>query len=413
MPLKISIEKDILFESPHHHITWSVNVSYAEPKGERMIMTAHITDTRGAGVENWTTWRTSVQRRVSEDNGATWRLVGECHENGSLENGNEIHGDWQHFLDQDRQTIISVHNHSLRHPEVRGKVWEHRENRFYYQLSRDGGSSWTSSSQIIHPAPRYDTDHWMPEIIAGKRNACADQAPFVKLSDGTIIMGIHILTGEERNSVVAAFLKAKWEVNQLAWDISEPISLASDDPHAHQGVCEPDLVVLPDKRLVSTLRCRGRKDLNLFSCRKLSLSEDGGRSWSPPRTLTYDDGSPVHVPASLARFLTDPETGRIFWFGNILAHPVNGCDPRYPLTMAEFDPDSLSIIKDSVTIIQDLPSGALKTEDGPNGHGRRYSNFGHYIDRKDGAFVLFVPQSPNTSWEDGTADCLRYRIHRY
>ena len=150
------------------------------------------------------------------------------------------------------------------------------------------------------------------------------------------------------------------------------------------------------------MRCRGKKEKGVPSTRQWSVSEDGGKTWSVPRTLKYDDGTDVFVPASIARFETHPDTGRIYWFANILSKPSYNCDPRYPLTIAELDKEKLCIKKDTVTVIQDLPGGATIE--------RRYSNFGHYIDRVTGEFVLLVPEEPKIDYDDGTTDVIRFRI---
>ena len=122
------------------------------------------------------------------------------------------------------------------------------------------------------------------------------------------------------------------------------------------------------------------------------------------------------MPAAFAEFIRSPTTGRAYWFGNILDHPVTGQLPRYPLALAEFDENRLCLVRDSVTIIQDLPSGApaCEREDGPftseNQCGRRYTNWGSYIDRRTGEIVMTLPEQPKTSWDDFTSDCIEIRI---
>ena len=134
----------------------------------------------------------------------------------------------------------------------------------------------------------------------------------------------------------------------------------------------------------------------------LTTSEDGGKTWCEPRMLCYEDGSMVCVPASLAAFERDPHTGKAYWFANILDHPVTKQTPRYPLAMAEMDTDRFCLIKDSVTPIQDFPKGAPAN--------RSYTNFGHYVDRVTGEFVLTPAEAPKFNTRDFRADTVRYRI---
>jgi hypothetical protein len=137
-------------------------------------------------------------------------------------------------------------------------------------------------------------------------------------------------------------------------------------------------------------------------------SADGPGVGSP---LKYDDGTPVWVPAAISAFERDPASGRVFWFANIQPGPVYGQIPRYPLTIAELDTKRLCILKDTVTVIQDLPPGAPKAGDPRKGElGRRYSNFGHYADRKTGEFVLLVAEEPRVTWDDYWSDTIRFRI---
>jgi hypothetical protein len=158
------------------------------------------------------------------------------------------------------------------------------------------------------------------------------------------------------------------------------------------------------------MRCQGIKSAGVPSTRQWALSQDGGRSWTKPQPLKYDDGTIVCVPASLAAFEKDAKSGRAYWFANILSRPVSGQIPRYPLTIAELDMKRLCIIKDSVTVIQDLPEGAPEANEEIGELGRRYSNFGHYVDRVTGEFVLMMAEEPKVDWDDYTSDCVRYRI---
>jgi len=159
------------------------------------------------------------------------------------------------------------------------------------------------------------------------------------------------------------------------------------------------------------MRTQGIPSKQTPTTRQCALSEDGGRTWSKPEPLKYDDGTTVWVPAAIAVFERHPATGRVFWFANIQHGPVYGQIPRYPLTMAEFDTKRLCILKDSVTIIQDLPPGAPKAGDPKKGElGRRYSNFGHYVDRHTGEIVLLVAEEPRVTWDDYWSDTIRFRI---
>ena len=195
----------------------------------------------------------------------------------------------------------------------------------------------------------------------------------------------------------------------MAWEASSGITVPPNV--SSSGPCEPDLLSLGGQRLLATMRTQGIPARKVPTTRQCAFSEDGGRTWSRPEPLKYDDGTPVWVPAAISAFERDPASGRVFWFGNIQPGPVYGQIPRYPLTMAELGTRRLCILKDTVTVIQDLPPGAPRAGDPRKGElGRRYSNFGHYVDRKTGQFVLLVAEEPRVTWEDYWSDTIRFRI---
>ncbi len=411
--MKLTVKKEVLFAADPHYDIWAMNPSYTSNSGESMVLSRHVTNTRGLGVENWPQWEGSVQKHISNDNGKTWTPQGEKFKNGSFIAGKVMHGDWQFFMDSSKNALIAVYNQSkIQHASKDNSVWEHRENRFFYEISHDGGKSWTAPRQIIHPGNQYNKDHWMPNITAGIYKACADQTQFVRLDDGTILMGVHIHREPIHPNVCSVFFRAQWSSNgdELIWTCGEELQIPESDPYHSCELGEPDLLLLENGRLVTTLRCRGNRKSKLPARRWICTSDDGGLTWTTPRQLTYTDGSPVYVPGCLARFVSVPEIGKHYWITNILPEPTYGCDPRYPLTIAEFDPQKLGIVKNSVTVIQDLPPGAPRCEDFSHGTGRRYSNFGIYRDRVTGEIVLLLAEEPKISWDDGTADCYRYRL---
>ena len=94
----------------------------------------------------------------------------------------------------------------------------------------------------------------------------------------------------------------------------------------------------------------------------------------------------------------------------LLDHPVTGQLPRYPLTIAQLDAERLYIVKDSVTVIQDPPEDAVPADEDKGELGRRYSNFGIYVDRVTNEFVLMMAEEPKIDWDDYTSDCIRFRV---
>lgn len=402
MPMDISVQRKVMIPSPGKHISvWAINPSYSSPGGLGMVMTVVRINSDGTGSDNWRQWTQTTQRWTSPDNAATWRPDGPENGGGTYESGNSV-GARHFFLDPDNGVLLAIFNTVKRDPC--GAV----TSALHYEVSRDACKAWESARQIICSDGTCDAENWMPGFGPGKMAAQADQAPICKLGDGAIVFGASVKEPDRPLGVV--FLRGTWSdgAGELLWDAGDVIR--TPEAVSVSGCCEPDLLPLGGQRLLTTMRCQGVKTKGVPSTRQMAVSEDGGRTWSPPRALTYDDGSAVCVPASIAKFAVDPTTGRAYWFANILAGPVTGQLPRYPLTIAELDTERLCIIRDSVTVVQDLPEGAVRADEDKRELGRRYSNFGHYVDRVTNEFVLMMAEEPKTDWDDYTSDCIRFRI---
>lgn len=405
MSMNIRVRRDVLIpavaDPACHEFCWAVNASYTSNEGPDMVMTTVRRISTGG--DNWRQRSSTIQRMRSGDNGATWRQDGPEIPSGSYESRNLVLP-WMHFLDHSNNRLLSIHQTSRPHPRDHSVT----ATALHCAVSADGGRSWGPTRQIIHPDRGFDEFHWMPRVTDRQQYIGVDQAPFARLDDGTIVFGftVHPAARDRANGqfyVGVIFLRGRWNVDatQLTWESGEVIQVPpSVSPY---GVCEPDLLHLGGQRLLTTMRCEGEYEpAGVFSTRQWSISEDGGKTWSEPRTLCYEDGSMVCVPASLAAFERDPRTGRVYWFANILDRPVTDQLPRYPLAMAELDPQRMCLLRNSVTVIQDLPQGAPAN--------RSYSNFGHYVDRITGEFVLTPAEFPKVSTKDFRADTLRYRI---
>lgn len=404
MSLNAKIKKDVLFPaaaSPDaHEFYWAINYAYTGNDGTELIMST--IRRMSSGDDNWRQRKSTVQRWLSADNGATWAPHGPELPSGSYES-KELRMPWMHFLDTSNDRLLSLYQTSHPRPGGEGGV-----TPLLYEVSTDRGQSWSPPRQIIHEDPAFDEVHWMPGVTDNQQYIGVDQAPFARLDDGTIVVGftVHPFDPDFPNEqfyVGVIFLRGRWndDLTAMTWESGDVCQVPKAvSPY---GACEPDLVHLGGQRLLISMRCQGEYEpAGVFSTRQWALSEDGGRTWSDPKLLCYEDGAMVCAPASLSAFETDPRTGRIYWFANILDKPVTDQLPRYPLVMAELDPKRLCLIKDSVTVIQDLPDDAPAN--------RSYTNFGHYVDRVTGEFVLTMAEMPKYSVKDFRADTVRYRI---
>lgn len=396
----MKIARDLVFPSPApHHSVWTLNVAYAEPTGERLLLSRVDNNSYGLGSARWQEWTNEIQRYASDDNGVTWQFLGEAVANGNFHQGYGTRA-WHHQLDPATDRLVSLCQQTTLSDDGTplATLWS--------QWSTDGGRVWTELKQVI--CPGCDARCWAPGLDAAHDRVGVDQGPFEFLDDGTLVFGFTLR--REGLTYGVRFLSGSWtaERDDFTWSLGEELRVPTTI--SASGVCEPDLLPLGGRRLVTTMRCQGIPKLDVPSTRQVAVSEDGGLTWSEPTTLCYDDGSPVYVPASLAGFEVEPVSGRALWIANILDHPVYAQTPRYPLCLAEFDRERLCLKRDTVAVIQDLPEGAVEANVETNELGRRYSNFGHYVDRVTGELVLMMAEEPRTDWDDASADLFRWRI---
>jgi hypothetical protein len=406
MPLAVEVKREVLF-APRRHVTnWALNPSYTSARGRGMVMTVTETDGHGLGANRYQEWTTTWRRYWSPDGGARWHPMSQPMPTPAVAQRRMTHigyqGVWAYWREPTTGNLIGFHAT----PQF-SEDFTRQFSRFYYHVSYTGGLTWDSATQIVHAGAGCDAQRWMPDFDPPRHMAQFDQPHAVTLDDGTLVFGFTMRTPR----YVTRFFRGRWDPAQydMQWEASQGITVPPSV--SATGPCEPDLLPLGGQRLLATMRTQGIPAKKVPTTRQCSVSEDGGRTWSLPEPLKYDDGTLVWVPAAIGAFEREQTTGRVFWFANIQPEPVYGQIPRYPLTMAEFDTRRLCLLKDSVTVIQALPPGAPRAGDPKKGElGRRYSNFGHYVDRQTGEFVLLVAEEPRTSWDDYWSDCIRLRI---
>ena len=406
MPLKIEVQRDVLFAPTRHVTLWALNPTYTSPRGQGMIMSVLETDGLGLGANRYMEWTTTWRRFRSWDGGATWQPAGQPMLTPIAAQHKKVHvgyeGVWAYWLEPQSGHLIGIHSTAKFSDD-----FEKSFSRFYWVASGAGSLTWDPPRQIIHSGDGCDARRWMPGFDADRQTTGFDQPHPITLDDGTLVFGFTVKTPR----YVTRFFRGRWDkaAHAMVWEASQGITVPASVSSA--GPCEPDLLSLGGQRVLATMRTQGIPGKNVPTTRQAAVSEDGGRTWSQPEPLKYDDGTPVWVPAAISVFERDPASGRVFWFANIQPGPVYGQIPRYPLTMAELDTKRLCILKDTVTVIQDLPPGAPKAGDPKKGElGRPYSNFGHYVDRTTGHFVLLVAEEPRVTWDDYWSDTIRFRI---
>ena len=155
---------------------------------------------------------------------------------------------------------------------------------------------------------------------------------------------------------------------------------------------EPTLAEMHDGRILMVMRGSngGKADprQELPSYKWVSLSRDGGETWSAPAPWTYEDGTPFFSPSAMSSLFRH-SSGRHFWAGNLTPQNCRGNLPRWPLVIGEVDARSLKLLRSSVLTVdtqrpEDLTRGRLDL-----------SHLTMLEDRENKQIVLVYPRSYN------------------
>ncbi len=173
MPLPIAVKKNLLFAAAPNQMIWAINAAYAEARSNTLVLERRDNDSHDRPVRHWQDWTAITRRMRSADNGRTWQQVGEDLAVPALSSMEPIRGGRQNFFDPHRNALLSIHvrSEAWRAPSG-GQAWAHRRNRLFYEISRDGGLTWTPPRQIVFAGAGCDDVQWMPGIYAsGKTSA--------------------------------------------------------------------------------------------------------------------------------------------------------------------------------------------------------------------------------------------------
>ena len=325
---------------------------------------------------------------VSHDGARTWERV----ESGPLANPVA-----NYFLDEENGMLI-------RHFRRRGDgtvyndkaVEQHASQKLVMQASADAGKTWG--------APE--------ELDFGDDIVCFT---LMKLRSGELFWIIEenkpelsALAGLKPDAIF--FVCRAWlgtwrpDLSGIDWERG---GLAQAPPEmGSQGVGEPQACQLDDGRIFIILRqgvvlpsqhAPGYPSVKLFC-----ISDDDGRMWSDAKPLTFDDGKYVYSSTGFSSCFRSPRNGRVYVILNILNGPNEGCLPRNVLHIAELDPDTLSVMRDTVAIIDEV--------DEEHTHLSGYSNWQMLPDRYTKNMLLFMKMESGPVFDGYDWSCYRYEI---
>jgi hypothetical protein len=408
----LKVTKELHLAAPRPKVSvYAWGQCYTAASGTELIETVRL-EARNPkpGSNTFAYYTPEAYQRLSKDNGRTWRSIGSPYREEDPSRPGVYEYPPHFYLDPDNGALVKFiltyeHRPEWNHVESFSDAGTYgRSQRLFYQVSHDRARTWEPLRQVIARGDGFDSAHWGPGLYFGRTGGQYGVGPILKSADGSILHAI-VVNLFDGNRYQSGFIRGRWTTagDALDWEFSSLIRMT--DKQSSQGCCEPAPALMADGRIFVSLRCCGDRQGRTFpSLKYWVLSEDGGRTFSEPRPLTYEDGAPVWSPSSMAAVWRAPANGRHYWIGNILDAPTYDAYPRYPLCAAELLPERGMLVRASVTVLDTKPADLAEPR-------RRYTNFGMYEDRETRELVLTMPEQPRTDWADFTADCYRYRLN--
>jgi hypothetical protein len=190
---------------------------------------------------------------------------------------------------------------------------------------------------------------------------------------------------------------------EINWTFSE--ALQADDAKSTRGFSECAICELNDGRIAGLARGSNARAPELPGYKWLMFSEDQGATWSDAKPMTCDDGSEIQSSATGSALFRSLKNSKLYFIGNLCADgkPANGNWPRSPLHIAEVEETTVSIKRDTITIIDQ--------NDGDDTERLQISNFRYYQDREIGDVVIYSTRfGENSTKEWKKADHYEYRV---
>ena len=401
-------------------VTRQVHYHHSSDRGAALIAARYVGDGLRReeylcyeGRSDWTTHRS---RRTSDDNGRTWSDWRLLHSAWPVQNGftkreearawcfDPVGGKSLDFVFQ--RLLPSQGDYPM-------EEYVGRADHSFWRQSDDEGRSWAALHQFRYEeGPEYDPENWGRREFLGSNRTFGSYCA-IPTRSGTVVYPcseIPMRLDEETVDGVICFV-GKWDVAKQTyiWEKSQPICV----PHrlSARGLLEPSVAELSDGRLWMVMRGSNRTfqgddwtgTVDNPGRKWMSLSVDGGRSWSPVTDLRYDTGEQFCSPSAFAKLLRHSRTMKLYWFGNICRGPSRGNRPRHPLYIAEVDESTPSLKKDTLAIVDDRDPVA-------DSDVLQLSNFHLLENRQTGEIELYLTRYGERESSRTHADAYKYTI---
>jgi hypothetical protein len=388
----VTVSKERYIARPRDGAAPFLNVSYIGPKLERQ-------EVRGLLVAS--DKLVDLQRRISTDNGRTWKDVpGQPNTHQTIGKVRVREHYSSGVFDPVSGVLVGT---MLRQLTVNGRS----HNFTYTRLSWDQGVTWTNPLQLKYEdGEDFDpTDPLKPANL--QRNHAYFGTSILRHSNGMLILPVaqanaasDPMNDERTWRMGSLCFIGKWNATarDYRWTGGSRVEIAPDV--SSRGLMEPDAAELKDGRVLVVWR--GSNTAKTPGRKWFALSKDGGRTLTAPQEWKYDDGSQFYSPSSFHRFLRHTGSGRLFWVGNICGTPPAGNRPRHPLVIAEVDEASGKLKRSTVTAI------AVREPD--QAPGVQFSNFALLEDRESHAIELYMTHIGGEAKNVFNADCWKYTL---
>ena len=395
-----TVSKELYIPSPREGVPAILWTSYV---GNGLRRLEHKTDEVGSDVY------VNPWERYSDDNGRTWT------EWQQQPKSDYVQGDLSRAL----MHLAFCHDPvSQRTVHLVMEVLRAGESRYlhtFHRSSQDEGRTFTPYKLLrFEDGPEQDPENWAkPEYVGA--NSVYGGYNLIPLRNGTIITAccgqrVTVTNAEGEKEKVGGIRCwiGRWDAEreEYDWDISEPVAVPKSI--CAGGLCEGYLAELQSGELL--LEMRGTNTEVTPGHKWISVSRDGGHTWSDVTDLRYDDGTQFYAAAAMARMIRSTRTGKLYWVGNISPEPPQGGLPRHPLHMAEIDETLYALRRSTVTILDTVDPEI----DSPETTRVNLSNFRIFENRETGDFEMYMarygqhgPRRP-AFW---TADVYKYLIH--
>jgi hypothetical protein len=340
-----------------------------------------------------------IRIRRSADNGATWSVLTYIERYRQIGNDRLKYGPASLFADPDNGLMVLFAQEAYYEDNRIDSTWKKR--RIVYRISADNGLTWSDHIKLIQAgADRagrpFDETYWMEGAVYGRNMSTTIGGMAIKIrgdgpNRGKILLPFQIQQVDANGALLmpvwggymaSGCLIGAWEEDlcDLTWGCSNQVIV----PHTEssRGVFEPSVAELPDGRVVMVMRGSNAGLNGVKGVKFVSISDDQGKTFSSPTPLLFDDGAPMLSSSSMS-LLVRGSDGRVWYCGVITDQEPQGNAPRYPVCLAEIDPVTVAVRRDTVVVVADRRPG-----DPP---GVQYVNHWVYEDPARNGFVVLTP----------------------